>query len=101
MDFWFSQAAGTVFIHSYDRNCGIIRHFINVRNILHTGYEFYVFFGRNVPIDIFVRSKLFFSVRRLYLSGYQVQHGLFLLKAEASCGNVHPAQDCKQFGLFC
>ena len=54
------------FIHAYHGNCRIIWHFINIQNILHAGYEFRIFFGRDAPVGILVRSKfIFFSARRI------------------------------------
>jgi len=40
----FTQKLVRFFIHAYDWTFFIIRKFINVKDILHTGYEFRVFF---------------------------------------------------------
>ena len=66
---WFpslpEQLVG-LFIHAYHGNCWIIGHLINVQDILHAGYEFCVFFGRDAPVGIFVGSKfIFFSAWRM------------------------------------
>lgn len=53
---------------------GIIWHFINIQNILHAGYEFRVFFGRDAPVGIFVRSKFIFLCKAYcILSDWDVQ----------------------------
>lgn len=49
-----------LFIHANYGNCRIIWHFINIQDILHAGYEFCIFFERDTPVGIFVRSKLVF-----------------------------------------
>lgn len=54
------------FIHAYHGNCRMIGRFINIQDILHAGYEFHIFSGRDAPVGIFVRSKfIFFSARRI------------------------------------
>lgn len=61
------------FIHAYHGDCRIIWQFINVQDILHAGYKFCVFFGRDAPAGIFVRSKLIFlahGIWHLFLPGY-------------------------------
>ena len=89
------------FIHAYHGNCRIIRHFINIQDILHAGYEFRIFFGRDAPAGIFVRSKFIFlaqGVLHPFRLGRSVQHGLFLLTAAESNGNVLPAQGRRPSG---
>ena len=95
---WFPglpEQLAEIFIHAYHGNCWIIGHLINVRDILHAGYEFCVFFGRDAPAGIFVRSKFIFlahGVWHPFRPGHPVQHGLFLLIAGESNGNALSAQ---------
>ena len=46
----------------------IIGTFVNIKDILHTGYEFRVFFCRDAPVVIFVRSKFVFLRHRRIVS---------------------------------
>ena len=62
----FSKQLIWLFIHTYHRNRRIIRHLIDVKDILHAGYEFCIFFRWDTPVGIFVRSKfIFFKVVRM------------------------------------
>ena len=48
------------FIHAHYWNSRVIRHLIDVQDILHTGYEFGVFFCRDTPVVVFVRLEFIF-----------------------------------------
>ena len=55
-----------LFVHTYHWDSRVIRLFVDVQDILHTGYEFCVFFWRDAPVGVFVRSKfIFFNVWRM------------------------------------
>ena len=41
-----------LFVHAYHRYGRVIGHFVDVQDILHTGCEFRVFFGRDAPVGI-------------------------------------------------
>ena len=54
------------FVHAYHRTFLIIGKFVNVKNIFHTGYEFWVLLCRDAPVLVFVRSKfVFFKALRI------------------------------------
>lgn len=55
-----AQKLVRLFIHADNRTLWVIRKLIYIKDILHTGYEFRVFFCRDAPVVVFVRSKLFF-----------------------------------------
>ena len=53
-------------IHANDRMKSIVRSFVYVKNIFHTGYEFRVFFFGETPVVVSVRPQfVFFNVRRM------------------------------------
>lgn len=61
-----SQKLVWFFIHTDNRAHGIIRKFIDVEDIFHTCYEFCIFFWRDTPVVIAVRSKfIFFNTLRM------------------------------------
>ena len=45
-----------ILVHTYNRAVFIIGKFINIKDILHAGYEFRVFLCRDAPVVVFVRS---------------------------------------------
>ena len=49
-----------LFIHADYRTLGVIRKLLYIKDILHTDYEFRVFFCRDAPVIVFVRSKFVF-----------------------------------------
>ena len=50
------------FIHAYNRTYGIVWHFVYIRDILHTCCKFCIFFFRDAPVTVFVRSEpVFFN----------------------------------------
>lgn len=54
------------FIHADNRTQGVIWKFVDVENIFHTCYEFCIFFWRDAPVVIAVRSKfIFFNTLRM------------------------------------
>ena len=62
----FSQELVWFFIHAHNGMFFIIGKLINVKDILHAGYELRVFFCGDAPVFVFVRSKfVFFKVLRI------------------------------------
>ena len=61
-----AQKLVRLFIHADNRTLLVIRKLIYIKDILHTGYEFRVFFCRDAPVVVFVRSKfVFFNAFRI------------------------------------
>ena len=56
----FAQKLVRLFIHADNRVLLVIRKLIYIKDILHAGYEFRVFFCRDTPVVVFVRSKFVF-----------------------------------------
>ena len=56
----FPQQQVWLFVHAYYQYSRVIGNFIDVQDILHAGYEFCIFVGRDAPIGIVVRSKFIF-----------------------------------------
>ena len=55
-----SQQLVRLFVHAYHWYSRVIGHLVNVQDVLHTGYEFRVFFGRDAPVGIFVWLRFIF-----------------------------------------
>lgn len=61
-----AQKLVRLFIHADNGTLWVIRKLIYIKDILHTGYEFRVFFCRDAPVVVFVRSKfVFFNAFRI------------------------------------
>lgn len=61
-----SQKLVRFLIHTHNRMLLIIGEFIHIKDILHAGYKFWVFFCRDAPVVVFVRSKfVFFKALRI------------------------------------
>ncbi len=56
----FVQQLVRFFIHAHYWNSRVIRHLIDVQDILHTGYEFGVFFWRDTPVVVSVGLEFIF-----------------------------------------
>lgn len=56
----FAKQLIRLLIHAYHRPAFIVRAFINIQDILHTGYKFCIFFWRDTPVAVAVRSKFVF-----------------------------------------
>src|SRR5699024_5436685 len=62
----FSQKLVRFLIHTHNCMLLIIGEFIHIKDILHAGYEFWVFFCWDAPVVVFVRSKfVFFKALRI------------------------------------
>lgn len=85
-----TQQLVRLFVYTYYRYIKVIGHFVNVQDVLHAGYKFHVFFGRDASVGIFVRSKFILMSGRWLLSlpGYQARYRLFLTRAKASSANI-------------
>ena len=56
----FAQQLVRFFIHAHYRDNRIIRHLVDVQDILHAGYEFGIFLWRDTPVVVSVRLEFVF-----------------------------------------